>query len=303
MGFYSPNKWGKYPVWGKFSAPDQFVDQGKKTEYDLDLKKWAPGELGWEGMVQRQFAKLRAEYDAQGNSGVSRRPGSTGNGSTPDRGAAPHSKDLGSASQSAVYCLEHQRSSHSCQQCIFNEESLLFPKWGDQSYHGVPFMVLDPENGKTKNTICLYSGLGAISSRMPQTVRLSCDSPATTLHFLGAAGWGLPWTKQRTTSMVVRLEYADGGQEDHPLLNGVHLTDWAKGPDVPESKNIGVLQVRYFSIVPKRQDESIRVMEFRKGKDQTSPFVIAVTIETPVTQKRSRSEGRVGEASEDGRRA
>lgn len=167
--------------------------------------------------------------------------------------------------------------------CIFNQESLPFPKWGEQTYHGVPFMVADPEGGKTKNVICLYSGLGAISSNMPKAVCLPYDSSANAIHFLGAAGWGVPWTDKGTMSMLVKLEYADGTTEDHPLLNGVHLTDWAKGPDVSGSKSIGVFQVRYFSVVPKRPDRVIRAINFRKGTDQTSPFVIAATIEGPAT--------------------
>jgi len=163
---------------------------------------------------------------------------------------------------------------------IFNQESLLFPQWGSHTYQGVPFTVVDPENGKTKNTVCLYSGRGAISAKMPRSVRLACNAPAKEIHFLGATGWGVPWTKKGTVSMVVKLEYAGGGQEDHELINGVHFADWAKGPDVPQSKGIGVLQVRHYSVVPKRPTEALKAIEFHKGTDQTSPFVMAVTIET-----------------------
>jgi hypothetical protein len=167
---------------------------------------------------------------------------------------------------------------------IFHQESLLFPKWGNHTYHNVPFMVVDPQGGETKNTICLYSRLGAVSSEMPRAVYLPCDSPAKAIHFLGASGWGFPSSAKGTVSMQVKLEYADGPKEVHSLLNGVHLTDWAQGSDVPESKNIGVRQVRYFSILPKRFDALIRGIEFHKGTDQTSPFVIGVTIETSATQ-------------------
>jgi formylglycine-generating enzyme required for sulfatase activity len=80
--------------------------------------------------------------------------------------------------------------------------------------------------------------------------------------------------------MVMRLHYADGVTEDHPILNGVHVTDWTIGPDVPGSKSIGVAQVRYVSIVPKRQ-EIVRTIDFRKGTDQTSSAVLAVTVATP----------------------
>lgn len=168
---------------------------------------------------------------------------------------------------------------------IFNKESLSFPKWGKQTYHDVPFLVIDPDGGKTKNGICLYSPLGTVSAKMPKSVRLECGLLAKGIHVLGAAGWGVPWSDAKNTlSMVIRVEYADGGTEDHEVRNGVHLTDWAKGPDVPGSKSIGVEQVRYFSIVPKRQDAVIRTIEFRKGTDKTSPLVMAVTVETLVSQ-------------------
>jgi hypothetical protein len=102
---------------------------------------------------------------------------------------------------------------------IFNQESLVFPQWGKQTHHGVPFVVIDPDGGKFKNAICLYSQLGAVSAKMPRTVRLGCDSPAKEIHVLGAAGWGVPWFQAKNTlSMVMRLEYADGDKEDHQVI-------------------------------------------------------------------------------------
>ena len=44
------------------------------------------------------------------------------------------------------------------------------------------------------------------------------------VHVLGGvAGWGHPASPQGETSMIVRLVYADGTTEDHPLLNGEHV--------------------------------------------------------------------------------
>jgi hypothetical protein len=43
--------------------------------------------------------------------------------------------------------------------------SLPFPKWGSQTYHDIPFTLIDPEGGKIKNTICLYAARGTISRR------------------------------------------------------------------------------------------------------------------------------------------
>jgi hypothetical protein len=168
----------------------------------------------------------------------------------------------------------------SSSQLLDPNHALLFPKWGNQTYHNVPFMLQDPEGGKTKNVICLFSPKNPFAAKLPKTVRLACNSRANSVHFLGAALWGLPWTKTRSASMSVVFEYADGEMETHPLYNGVHLTDWSLGPDVPGSKGIGVKQVRYFAVTPKRQNAMIAAIEFTKGPDETSPFVIGVTVET-----------------------
>jgi formylglycine-generating enzyme required for sulfatase activity len=167
---------------------------------------------------------------------------------------------------------------------IFSTESIVFPQWGPQTYHGVPFVVDDPDGGKARNTICLYSKNGAISAKMPKTVRVACGLPAKEIHLLGGAGWGVPWTKKDTLSMVVRLEYSDGVTEDHPLTNGVHLTDWAVGPEVRDCRSIGVKRLGHLSIVPK-QKSVIKTIVFRKGTDDTSPFVMSITIEAPKTSE------------------
>ena len=56
--------------------------------------------------------------------------------------------------------------------------------------------------------------------------------------------------------MIVRLHYADGKTEDHPLQNGVHFADYIRVIDVPGSKLAvrlrGGQQLRYLTINPKR---------------------------------------------------
>jgi antitoxin component YwqK of YwqJK toxin-antitoxin module len=49
IGVSSEKRLSNTPIWGKFSRPDQYVDLGRKKEYDLDLKQWAPD--GWDGKV------------------------------------------------------------------------------------------------------------------------------------------------------------------------------------------------------------------------------------------------------------
>jgi hypothetical protein len=83
--------------------------------------------------------------------------------------------------------------------------------------------------------------------------------------------------------MTVRLVYADGATEDHPLVNGEHLADYVRRIDVPQSTfaaDIGGRQVRTVRIEPKRTDPIAR-LELIKGKDDTAPIVIAITAESP----------------------
>ena len=81
--------------------------------------------------------------------------------------------------------------------------------------------------------------------------------------------------------MIVRLVYADGGQEDHPLVNGEHVADYIRRVDVPESEfafDLDGRQLRYVRIQPRRAAPLARI-EFVKGSDETAPVVVAVTAE------------------------
>ena len=82
--------------------------------------------------------------------------------------------------------------------------------------------------------------------------------------------------------MIVRIHYADGKTEDHALLNGVHMADYIREVDVPESKSAFRLrgqQIRYLAIKPERIDK-IATIEFVKGDDDSAPVVMAVTVES-----------------------
>ena len=88
---------------------------------------------------------------------------------------------------------------------------------------------------------------------------------------------------EMTVSMIVRLHYADGQQEDHPLENGVHFADYIGRYDVPGSQfafRLRGRQMRYLAITPKRR-APIHEIELVKGPDHTAPIVMAITIETP----------------------
>jgi hypothetical protein len=163
-------------------------------------------------------------------------------------------------------------------------ERMLLEDWNVKTVEGVPFYPIDPQGGRVANVVLLYSSRGTIPPTMPRSVTLDYGAPAKAIHVLGGvAGWGFPATKAGTTSMIVRLHYADGKTEDHPLINGVHVADYLGHQDVEKSKpalDVGQQQLRYLKIGPKRSDP-IAAIELIKGDDETAPLVMAITVEQP----------------------
>ena len=134
------------------------------------------------------------------------------------------------------------------------------------------------------NVILLYGPEGRIPPKMPKQVAVPCNAPAKAIHLLsGVSGWGYPFGKKGSVSLIVRLHYEDGKTEDHELKNGIHFADYIRRQDVPDSEfafGLRGRQIRYFAIHPERTDK-IKEIEFIKGPDDTAPVVMAVTVEAP----------------------
>lgn len=163
-------------------------------------------------------------------------------------------------------------------------ERLVFDDWSPKSVAGVPFQLVDPQGDRTRNVVLLYGPRGKLPPAMPKTVSLACNTPAVAIHLLsGVSGGGYAGGQVNpTVSMIVRLHYADGTGEDHPLENGVHFADYIRPIDVPGSRLAFQLrgqQIRYLTIEPRRSD-TIASIELVKGPDNTAPVVMAVTVET-----------------------
>ena len=82
--------------------------------------------------------------------------------------------------------------------------------------------------------------------------------------------------------MIVRLHYADGSTEDHPLRNGVEIADYIRRVDVPGSTfafDLHGRQLRYLAVTPERPDQVIERIELVKGPDAVAPVVMAMTVE------------------------
>ena len=166
-----------------------------------------------------------------------------------------------------------------------DEQKLIFPDWTPKIFDGIPFVLIDPQGDRIANAIMLYGAMGDKPPRMPKSVSLTCNSPASVIHMLGGiSGWGWPASEKGKTSINVRLKYADGQTEEHALINGEHFSDYIRRVDVPQSKfayNLRGQQIRYFSIVPKRT-EKIESINLIKGDSvDSSPIIMAVTVETP----------------------
>jgi hypothetical protein len=123
---------------------------------------------------------------------------------------------------------------------------------------------------------------------MPKSVSLPCHASATAVHFLsGVSGWGYPGGRLGSVSLIVRLHYADGQTEDHPLKNGVEFADYIRAVDVPGSSLAFTLrgqQLRSFAVRPDRSEPIDRI-ELIKGPDATAPLVMAVTVEVRESER------------------
>ncbi|WP_153555743.1 PVC-type heme-binding CxxCH protein [Roseimaritima sediminicola] len=161
-------------------------------------------------------------------------------------------------------------------------DRMVFSDWNAKVFENVPFVLTDPEGKSRPNIILLHGPNGSLPPKMPRSVTVPVNSPAAKIHLLsGVGGWNYPYDRRQTVSMIVRLHYADGRSEDHPLRNGVHFADYIRRVDVPQSQfafELGDQQIRYLNITPRR-DETIERLEFVKGEDNSAPIIMAVTIE------------------------
>ncbi|MFK7820512.1 MAG: c-type cytochrome, partial [Planctomycetaceae bacterium] len=163
----------------------------------------------------------------------------------------------------------------------------VLPDWSTQTFKGVPFNIADPKDGSIKNVILLHGPQGSVSKTMPKRTSVKVGVPARAIHLLsGVSGWGHPYTRRTSTSMIVKVHYEDGSEEVTELKNGIHFADYIRRVDVPESEfafMVGRHQARYMAIYPTKSIPVMRI-EFEKGPDQTAPIVLAATIESATTK-------------------
>src|SRR6185369_10893246 len=72
---------------------------------------------------------------------------------------------------------------------MFHDESsmnerIVFPDWTPKTVDDVPFVLVDPQDGKAKNAVLLYGPQGKIPPSMPRSVSLPCSFPVKAVHLL-----------------------------------------------------------------------------------------------------------------------
>jgi putative membrane-bound dehydrogenase-like protein len=163
-------------------------------------------------------------------------------------------------------------------------ERLIFDDWKPKTVEGVPFHLVDPQGDRAPNVVLLFGPQGTLPPKMPKAVSLPCHAAAKAIHLLsGISGWGYPYGEKGSVSLIVRLHYADGKIEDHPLKNGEQFADYIQRVDVPGSKfafDLHGRQIRYLAVHPQRPADKIEQIELVKGPDDTAPVVMAITIES-----------------------
>ncbi len=162
-------------------------------------------------------------------------------------------------------------------------ERLVFPDWAPKIYKDIPFVLIDPQDGRVPNAVMLYGPNGNFAPKMPKEVEMACNTPAVAIHMLsGIGGWSFPASPAGTTSMIVRLTFADDSTEDHELVNGEHFADYIRRVDVPKSEfafDLAGRQMRYLVVKPNAK-KALKKIGLIKGKDTTAPIVMAITVQT-----------------------
>lgn len=161
-------------------------------------------------------------------------------------------------------------------------DRMVFGDWAPKIFKDVPFLLTDPRGKSVPNIILLNGPFGPLPPTMPKSVTLPLNSDAKAIHMLsGVGGWSFPYSQEKSVSVIVRLHYKGGEQEDIKLLNGVHFADYIRRVDVPGSEfayMLGGQQIRRVTVNPSRR-EVIEKLELVKGPDSTAPIIMAVTVE------------------------
>jgi WD40 repeat protein len=175
-----------------------------------------------------------------------------------------------------------------------SEGRVMLADWGPRQVNGVPFVLTGPQPG-ANNVIVLNGPIGKSAPNLPTSAAVPVGVPAAAVHLLGGVGaWGWPYAgnddhpapAEGAVALTVRLRYADGTAEDHPLRHGVEYADWVHKDDLPGSKVAVELQgaryLRYLTVKCGRTDVPLERVEFvKEPNDISAPLFVGLTVEMP----------------------
>jgi putative heme-binding domain-containing protein len=157
--------------------------------------------------------------------------------------------------------------------------------WGLKPFSGVPFYRINPQEGRVRNVVMLRFGRRDAPSELPRSVELPCRMAAKAIHFLAATNdadnMDRRFGGRGGAAMLVRLHYADGEPEDHPITRNMLQGGPAADDKLEKSEPSSTTAqdgLRYFKIEPKGGGV-IRAVELAAGFGGTSPAIVAVTAE------------------------
>ena len=95
--------------------------------------------------------------------------------------------------------------------------------WGLKPFAGVPFYRINPQDGRVRNVVMLRFGRRDEQSELPRSVELQCRMAAKAIHFLAGMDESRPRGGGRRggAALLVRLHYAEGEPEDHPITGNM----------------------------------------------------------------------------------
>lgn len=180
-------------------------------------------------------------------------------------------------------------------------------------FHGYPGNNLEPlPRGKQQfASVPFYVGDGMIQlagKRAPdfptKVGEVQVEDPCQTLHFLHGTGWGSPGVADGTKIGFYRINYANGNEEEIPIVYGEDLRDWwqlgdSRGASRAEIGWTGTneasrdfrnrtVQLRLFVRSWKNPKPDVPVSSIdvvSLNETMCSPFLIAVTCESSVSEE------------------
>lgn len=162
--------------------------------------------------------------------------------------------------------------------------SISFKQFGVVMVNDVPFNIVNPAAAVSGKNIAVLRGGSGFSKTLPARVEFPVHTRAVKLYLLGGvAGWGFPYGPPEGHSVPaarVTLHYADGATEETILRNGEQFADYVQPFEVPGSKAVPELvtrgQVRWFTLVPRRNDEIAKVV-LESFDNHLAPVFVAMT--------------------------